>query len=88
VTAGRLRTAWRRLEEAHDAVFVARWRLDLRREARRQEEELLAVLMLEAMGAQSPVSYYALEVYPWVATKAHQLHRSRGVDRLGSGACC
>lgn len=80
--------AWRRLEAAHDALFVAPWRRDLAREARRQEEELLSLLLLEAMGAQSPVSYYALEVYPWVLTKTHQLHRSRGITRLDSGACC
>ncbi|MFP5334585.1 MAG: hypothetical protein ACLGIV_04660 [Actinomycetes bacterium] len=84
----RLRSAWRRVEAAHDAVFTARWRMELRREARREEEELLGLLLLEAMGAQSPVSYYALEVYPWVLTKTHQLHRSRGIDRLASSACC
>ena len=84
----RLLGLWRRLEAGHDALFVAPWRRDLAREARRQEEELLGLLLLEALGAQSPVSYYALEVYPWLLTKTHQLHRSRGIDRLGSGACC
>lgn len=84
----RLRRAWRRVEAVHDAVFVARWRTDLRREARREEEELLGVLLLEAMGAQSPVSYYALEVYPWLLTRTHQLHVSRGIDRLSGSACC
>ncbi len=84
----RLRRGWRSLEAAHDAVLLGRWRRDLLRTARRQEEELVSLLLLEALGAQSPVSYYALEVYPWLATRTHELHRARGIDRLDSGACC
>jgi hypothetical protein len=85
---GRVAAAWRTIEDLHDAVLVEPWRRGLRREARRQEQELLAVLLLEALGAQSPVSYYALEAYPWLAARAHELHRARGIDRLDSGACC
>lgn len=81
-------TGWRRLEAAHDALFTARWRGDLRRHAARQEEELLALLLLDALGAESPTAYYTLELYPWLATETHRLHRARGLDRLDSGACC
>ena len=86
--AGAVVTAWHRLEAAHDALFTARWRGDLRRHAARQEDELLALLLLDALGAESPTAYYTLELYPWLATETHRLHRARGLDRLDSGACC
>lgn len=84
----RVRSAWQALERGHDALFVARWRGDLRRSAARQEEELLALLLLDALGAESPTAYYTLELYPWLAAQTHQLHRARGLDRWDSGACC
>lgn len=86
--AGALARGWRRVDAAHDAVFVQRWRSGVARERRRREDELLAVLFLDQMGVDNPASYYASELYPHMLEQLHRWHRARGQDRFGDGVGC
>ncbi|CAN5281259.1 hypothetical protein BH20ACT9_BH20ACT9_05150 [soil metagenome] len=86
---GRWRVWYRRLDELHDAYFVGRWRSGLRREARRQEELLLALLFLEALGVENPAGYQTLELYPHLVESFHAWHRRAGMERFPEpGVCC
>lgn len=84
----RLRATLRRLDELHDAFFVGRWRSALRRETRRQEEALLALLFLEAFGIESPASYHTLELRPELIESFHRWHQRQGIERFPDGVCC
>ncbi|SFP99639.1 hypothetical protein SAMN05421810_104143 [Amycolatopsis arida] len=86
---GRLRSAWRRLERGHDALFVARWRQGLRREARRREDTLRALVLLESLGVDNPVAYETLDLVPYLVADLHAWHRRMGRESFGDpGVCC
>lgn len=81
--------AWRALERGHDAVFTARWRQGLRREARRQEDTLRALVMLESLGVDNPVAYETLDLVPYLVADLHEWHRRMGRESFGDpGVCC
>jgi hypothetical protein len=86
---GRLRTLARRLSDLHDAYFMGRWRAGLQREARRQEDLLVTLVFLEALGVENPASYYTLELYPELVVAFHDWHRRAGMPQSPEpGFCC
>lgn len=85
----RWRERYRRIEAWHDEFFVAKWRAGIRREVSREQDVLLAMLYLEALGVPNPTSYYALELYPQLIESFHQWHRRMGMEKFpDSGICC
>lgn len=85
----RVREAVRRTLEFHDAVFMAPWRAGVQREARRQEEVLVALAFCEALGVENPATYHTLELYPELVAAYHDWHRRQGHDRAPQpGVCC
>ena len=73
----------------HDALFMAPWRAGVAREARRQEDLLVALTFCEALGVENPASYHTLELYPELVAAYHDWHRRQGLDRAPHpGACC
>ncbi|MFV2195422.1 cory-CC-star protein [Nocardiopsis sp. LOL_012] len=90
VRAGRRAlTAWRRVEDFHQAVFEARWGHARRREARTQQDTLRALLMLEALGVDDPAAYETLDLIPYMVADLHAWHRRMGREEFGSpGGCC
>ncbi|MFC4001392.1 cory-CC-star protein [Prauserella oleivorans] len=84
-----LRAFWRRAERLHDAAFVARWRQGLRREARRRDDTLRALLLLESLGVDNPVAYETLDLVPYLVADFHEWHRRMGREEFGDpGVCC
>ncbi len=86
---GRLRTAWRAVERYHDELFVAPWRQALQRDARRQEDTLRALVLLESLGVDNPVAYETLELIPYLVADLHGWHQRMGREEFGDpGVCC
>ncbi|EHR49986.1 hypothetical protein SacmaDRAFT_1716 [Saccharomonospora marina XMU15] len=82
-------STWRRVETSHDQVFVARWRQGLRREARKQQDTLRALVMLESLGVDNPVAYETLDLIPYLVADVHDWHRRMGRESFGDpGVCC
>jgi hypothetical protein len=80
---------YRKVEEFNDEFMLARWRSGLQREATQQQDALMAMLFLEALGVPNPTSYYALELYPEFVEEFHQWHRRMGMkDFPEPGFCC
>lgn len=80
---------WRRLVAWHEAVFVSRWRSALEREARRQEDALVAALFLSSFGIDDPAGYFTLPVTPELVESFHRWHQAQGIDRFpDAGVCC
>jgi hypothetical protein len=67
---------------------MARWRSSLQKEAQRQQDELLALLLIDGLGVESPTAYYTLELYPRLVEDFHAWHRRMGQDRLDGAVCC
>ncbi|WP_046468184.1 cory-CC-star protein [Allosalinactinospora lopnorensis] len=92
VRPGRLRRAveaWRRVEAFHEAVFAARWRHALRREARTQADTMRALLLLETLGVDNPVAYETLDLIPYMLADLHEWHQRMGDPEFGDpGVCC
>lgn len=85
----RLTSLWRKVEAGHDQLFVARWRQGLRRDVRRQEDTLRALVMLESLGVDNPVAYETLELVPYLVADLHAWHQRMGRDSFGdAGVCC
>ena len=83
------RELYRRFDEFHHEFFVGRWRSGLQREAGRQQDTLMAMLFLEALGIPNPTSYYALEFYPEFVEEFHRWHQRMGMNRFPEpGICC
>ena len=80
---------WRRAEALHAEFFVAKWRSGVRREARREEELLLALVFLDALGVENPDGYAALDLHPEMVASFHRWHRRAGLERFPTpGVCC
>ncbi|WP_232212950.1 cory-CC-star protein [Saccharomonospora saliphila] len=86
---GRLASAWRKLEAGHDALFTARWRQGLRGQARREQDTLRALVLLDSLGVDNPVAYETLDVIPYLVADVHEWHRRMGRESFGDpGVCC
>ncbi|MDT0617723.1 MAG: cory-CC-star protein [Salinisphaeraceae bacterium] len=84
----RLGRGWRALNTFHDQLFIAPWRAALAREIRTQEDTLVTLLYLEAMGVPGPADYLALALYPDLIEACHQQHRREGLEHMPVGGIC
>jgi hypothetical protein len=83
------RSLWRRVNDWHDALFVTKWRSALQREARHQEDVLVAALYLSAFGIDDPAAYHTLPVTAELIDGFHRWHQAQGLDRFPDvGVCC
>jgi hypothetical protein len=86
---GAARGWWRRVLDWHDALFVTKWRSALQREARSQEDALVAVLYLSAFGIDDPAAYHTLPVTAELIDGFHDWHQRQGLDTFPhAGVCC
>lgn len=84
-----VRELWRRISTFHDELFMAPWRAGVRREARRQEDLLVALMFCEGFGVENPAAYHTLELYPEMIAAYHDWHRRQGLDNAPHpGVCC
>lgn len=73
----------------YEEVYTAPVRAGLEREARRQQDVLVTVLFLEALGVDNPASAVTAELYPELLEAYHDWHRREGWERAPEpGLCC
>ncbi|KEZ75923.1 cory-CC-star protein [Salinisphaera hydrothermalis] len=83
------KSLWRRINSYHDELFVAPWRASIAREARKEEDVLVALLFLEALGIPGSADYFALELYPDLIEAFHHWHQRMGMETFPeAGVCC
>lgn len=88
-SAGRLRRGLRKAGEWHHELFLVPWRSGLQREARRQEEDFLALLLLSSYGIDDPAAYHTLPMTAELVEGFHRWHQRQGLDRFPTdGVCC
>lgn len=85
----RIRSAFHHIESFLDQFWLSKWRSALQREARRQEDVLMALLFLEGVGIENPAGYQTLDMVPELIESFHRWHREQGIDRFPDvGVCC
>lgn len=83
------RGIYEKIEELNRQFLLSKWQSGLQREAVRQQDALMAMLFLEALGVPNPTSYYTLELYPEFVESFHQWHRRMGIQTFpDAGFCC
>ncbi|QBI21783.1 hypothetical protein ER308_20965 [Egibacter rhizosphaerae] len=82
-------SALRRAAGHYEQVYTVRYRSALEREARRQEDLLVTLLFLEALGVENPASPVTAELLPEMIAAYHDWHRREGWERAPDpGVCC
>lgn len=85
----RLGRSLRTAVEAYQEVYTVRHRSALQREARRQEDLLVTLVFLEALGVDNPAASVTVELYPELVEAYHDWHRREGWERSPEpGVCC
>lgn len=77
----RLRSGWRRFTRFYDEMFFAPYRAAVGRERRDAEDLFLLLAFSDMLGIPNPVSYYTLELLPYMYKRFHQWHLRQGMDR-------
>jgi hypothetical protein len=85
---GGWRDRLRTLAGWHDELFVAKWRSGLQREARRQEDDFLALLLLSSYGIDDPAAFHTLPLTAEMIESFHRWHQREGHDRFPAGGVC
>lgn len=75
--------------DAYQQVYTVRHRASARREARRQQDLLVTLVFLEALGVDNPAASVSAELYPELVAAYHDWHRREGWERAPEpGMCC
>lgn len=77
----RLRGGWRRFTRFYNEMFFAPYRAAIGRERRDAEDLFLLLAFSDMLGIPNPVSYYTLELLPYMYERFHQWHVRQGLDR-------
>lgn len=83
--------AWlKRLSDFYDEVYQAPYRRMERRARRRQEDMFRLMVMSESLGVPNPVSFYTLELLPFMLEDFHEWHQRMGMEHspLEGFRCC
>ncbi len=80
----------RRLHDFYDEVYQAPYRRMERRARRRQEDMFRLMVMSESLGVPNPVSFYTLELLPFMLEDFHDWHQRMGMEHspLEGFRCC
>ncbi|WP_420908803.1 cory-CC-star protein [Brevibacillus humidisoli] len=76
--------------QGYEELFYVRYRREIRREIRNEEDLFLLLCFSEMLGLPNPVSYYTLELYPAIYERFHEWHTRMGMERspLDDIRCC
>jgi hypothetical protein len=74
----------------YDSVFLAPFRRTARRHVAVEEDLFMLLCFSESLGLPNSVSYYTLELYPYLIDDFHRWHRKMGIEHspLDEIKCC
>lgn len=86
----RIRRALRAFRDLYEALYMAPYRSQIRREHARQQDLFLLLTTSDLLGVPNPVEFYTLELLPEVMEQFHDWHRRMGMERAPEGGfrCC
>ncbi|UTR16592.1 hypothetical protein MM221_08705 [Salipaludibacillus sp. LMS25] len=74
----------------YDEMLRQGHRTEILRELRDEDDLFFLLLYSETLGIPNPVSFYTLELYPYMLDKFHDWHLRMGMEKspLNSFRCC
>ena len=80
----------RKAAATYEAVLIRPYRQVVLREYSREDDLFMLICFSELLGLPNPVSYYTLELFPYVLDRFHHWHQRMGMDHspLDSIKCC
>ena len=74
----------------YEEVLELPHRTEIARELRAEDDLFLLMLYSEMLGIPNPVSYYTLELYPYMIEEFHDWHLRMGMEKspLSGIRCC
>jgi hypothetical protein len=85
---------WRRglkaIKDFYEEMYFVPYRQTIKREIRDEEDVFKLLAFSEMLGIPNPVSYYTLELMPFMLEDFHEWHRRMGMERspLDGFRCC
>ena len=85
-----LRRLFRGISQFYEETYQAPYRRIERRARRRQEDLFRLMVLSESLGVPNPVSFYTLELVPFMLEDFHEWHRRMGMEHspLEGFRCC
>jgi len=85
-----IRQWWRALAGFYDEMYQAPYRRIERRARRRRDDLFRLMVMSESLGVPNPVSFYTLELVPFMLEDFHEWHQRMGMEHspLEGFRCC
>ncbi|MCR6098468.1 hypothetical protein HXA34_00045 [Salipaludibacillus agaradhaerens] len=76
--------------QLYDDILRQGHRTEILRELRDEDDLFFLLLYSEALGIPNPVSFYTLELYPYMLDKFHDWHLRMGMEKspLSGFRCC
>lgn len=86
----KLLTKVKSIYDAYDESLASSYQRELKRDYQHQEDLFFLLCCSELLGIPNPVSYYTLELYPYMLRDFHQWHLKQGMKKspLFSIQCC
>lgn len=86
----KLQNAWRQIKQFYNEMYFVPYRQTMRREIQNEEDVFKLIAFSEMLGIPNPVSYYTLELLPFMLEDFHEWHIRMGLDKspLDGFRCC
>jgi len=86
----RLQKLWQMALLFYDELYFAPYRQVMKRQLRDEEDVFMLLCCSEMLGIPNPLSYYTLELIPYMLEEYHQWHKRMGYERspLDEIRCC
>lgn len=81
VDAREMKEQLQRFLHQYEEFFMSKYRSQLAREARQEEDLFILLAFSDMLGIPNPVQFYTLELYPHLYERFHQWHKRMGMDR-------
>jgi hypothetical protein len=85
---------WRKhlkqIKNFYEEMYFVPYRRTMKREIRDEEDVFKLLAFSEMLGIPNPVSYYTLELIPFMLEDFHEWHRRMGMEKspLDGFRCC
>jgi hypothetical protein len=89
-TAGRVREMWEAFKHIYEEMYFAPYRRTMLKEIQNEEDVFKLLAFSEMLGLPNPVSYYTMELTPFMLEEFHEWHQRMGMEKspLDGFKCC
>lgn len=84
------RNIWRQIKTFYEEMYYVPYRQTMQREIQNEEDAFKLLAFSEVLGIPNPVSYYTLELLPFMLEDFHEWHTRMGMEKspLDGIRCC